>query len=168
MDPPIAPPGAKPSPHAAAQARYRARNAEAEREKARLRMRKKREQSKEQSTLPAELYTTPEFLEFREFINKVKTVELRVNRDDPAELAEFNRLIATNPCVEDLGAATNEVVAYYYCLQVRFNRYPEWQEELADYRDIVQEHTTEELDQMQLDARARLANKMIILARGGF
>ncbi|KAJ7758926.1 hypothetical protein DFH07DRAFT_958062 [Mycena maculata] len=163
MDLMIAPPRPKPSPHAAAQARYRARNTEAEGEKARLRMHKKHELSKKEATvqeqlypmrvpfifpwlLPAHPFNSPEFLAFREYVNKVKTIQLSVNRDDPAEVAEFDRLIATNPCVEDLGPATDEVVSYYYWLQVHFNRYPEWEEELADYQDIVQEHTAEQLD----------------------
>ncbi|KAJ7439917.1 hypothetical protein B0H11DRAFT_1934146 [Mycena galericulata] len=170
------------SPHAKSQAKYRAKNAEAEREKARLRMRKLRER---QSTKPdfyatyvvralescpanADREDSEEFKEFSEYINKVKPVHLRVNTEDPQEVADFDRLIASNPCVETLGPGSEEDIAVFYNLQLRFNRYPEWREELADYRDIIQEYSKEELDEMQLVARAKLANKCIILARGGF
>ncbi|KAJ7460130.1 hypothetical protein B0H11DRAFT_2242354 [Mycena galericulata] len=154
------------SPHAAAQAKYRAKNLDAEREKAKLRMRLLREQRRPPPR--PDIYATEEFQEFKEFINKVKPIHVRVNTEDPQEVADFERLLASNPCVETFSVGSDEEVAVFYHLQLRFNRYPEWREELADYRDIIQEYSPEELDQMQLEARARLANKHIILARGGF
>ncbi|KAJ7435887.1 hypothetical protein B0H11DRAFT_1937123 [Mycena galericulata] len=160
------------SPHAAAQAKYRAKNLDAEREKARLRMRLLREHRRPPRP---DIYATPvlmvhreEFQEFKEFINKVKPVHVRVNTEDPQEVADFERLLASNPCVETFSVGSDEEVAVFYDLQLRFNRYPEWREELADYRDIIQEYSPEELDKMQLEARAKLVNKHIILARGGF
>ncbi|KAJ7433906.1 hypothetical protein B0H11DRAFT_1939127 [Mycena galericulata] len=107
-----------------------------------------------------------EFQEFKEFINKVKPVHVRVNTEDPQEVADFERLLASNPCVETFSVGSDEEVAVFYNLQLRFNRYPEWREELADYRDIIREYSPQELDEMQLEARAKLANKHIILARG--
>lgn len=93
------------------------------------------------------------------------TREILYDRMDPEAVAEFRTLLASNPCVEDLGDRDEDFVEEEYLLR---GRYPEWREELADYRDILVEYTTEELDEMQLHWRARQLQKSVILARGGF
>ncbi|KAJ7152682.1 hypothetical protein C8R43DRAFT_950687 [Mycena crocata] len=163
------------SARAAAQARYRAKNADAERDKARVRMRRLREERRksaghstdpvvshgeeahaihEPSGIPEtirnlsqeELWASHDFREFAEYCDKVKIVTLTFDATDPERAEEFKRFMATNPCVEDLPAHDNEEVEWRYFLQLEHDRYPEWKEELADYRDIIAEMTPEELD----------------------
>ncbi|KAJ6603279.1 hypothetical protein DFH09DRAFT_1068449 [Mycena vulgaris] len=165
-----------PSPHAAAQTRYRAKNAESKKGKARQRMRRLREERKinaasgetyEQFMLREcqELRASPEFDEFRAYCNTVRLVLLRCIKDLPGELAEIEQFLATNPCVEDLPPYDDDGVEYWYHLR---HRYPEWKEELADFRDFVAEHTLEELDRLQSEARAQTTSKLVVRARGGF
>ncbi|KAJ7863881.1 hypothetical protein B0H13DRAFT_2353931 [Mycena leptocephala] len=112
-----------------------------------------------------ELHATIEFQEFREFCNQVKTVRLHADVQDPEEVAKLDRFLHSNPCVGDLPLYDDDYIEYLYW---RRERYPEWKEELADYRDIIAENTEEELDRLQLEARAKLPSRNIILARGGF
>jgi uncharacterized protein YcaQ len=91
---------------------------------------------------------------------------VRYDKNDPTEVAAFKELLASNPCVEELGWVSEEAAAEHWHMSRA--SHPEWREELADYRDLIAEHTAEELDQMQLDARAKLPDKRLILARGGF
>ncbi|KAF8196392.1 hypothetical protein K438DRAFT_1968109 [Mycena galopus ATCC 62051] len=168
------------SQHAAAQAKYRAKNAGAEREKARLRMRRLREKRKEvteERNSRGETYeefmareckefrSAHEYQEFREFCNKVKAVHLHVDFEDANEVAAVEKFLASNPSIEDLPAYDEDYIEYLYRRQ---ERYPEWREELADYRDIVAENTPEELDRLQAEAHLKLPSRYIILARGGF
>ncbi|KAJ7136480.1 hypothetical protein C8R43DRAFT_1132381 [Mycena crocata] len=180
------------SGRAAAQARYRAKNADAEREKAKLRMRRLREQRKEIPTkaepdvnlgmvLPGlsatneailnmtreELWASDDFKEFTEYCNRVKIVKLTFDADDPQEVEDFKKFMASNPCVEDLPPYDEEGVEWVYWCHLAYGNYPEWKEELADYRDIITEMSPEQLDKAQLEARARILPHTL-LARGGF
>ncbi|KAJ7016853.1 hypothetical protein C8F04DRAFT_1201434 [Mycena alexandri] len=173
--------GVRQSPHAAAQAKYRAKHAESEREKAKLRMRRVREARKrppsEERNSQGETYSefiareraeyrsSPDFVDFREFCNKVMSVTLRAEFNEPEEWEELKVFVSGNPCLEDLPPVNEDYVEYLFRRQERF---PEWREELADYRDIVAENTPEELDRLNVEARAKLSNKFTILARGGF
>ncbi|KAJ7711356.1 hypothetical protein B0H16DRAFT_1745235 [Mycena metata] len=169
------------SAHALAQAKYRVKHYETEREKAKLRMRRLRE-ARKQAPLEerndagetysefmarerAEYRSTPDFAEFREFCNKVMSVTLRTVSYEPEGQEELDDFVSRNPCLEDLPPNHDDYVEYLYRRQERF---PEWREELADYRDIVAENTLERLVQLNIEARAKLPNKYIILARGGF
>ncbi|KAJ7033526.1 hypothetical protein C8F04DRAFT_1183973 [Mycena alexandri] len=176
MDPPTTQ-----SAHAAAQAKYREKHAESEREKAKIRMRRLREARKLQTSEErnehgetrsdfmarecAEYRSTLEFAEFQEFCNKVMSVTLRTVSYDPKGLEELEEFVSRNPCLEDLPPNHEDYVKYLYRRQERF---PEWREELADYRDIVAENTPEELVRLYVEACAKLKNKFTILAKGGF
>ncbi|KAJ7105660.1 hypothetical protein C8R44DRAFT_745811 [Mycena epipterygia] len=183
------------SPHAAAQARYRAKNADTEKEKAKLRMRRLREARKAAKEAASttdecernergETYEefmarecrelrarpSPEFREFSEFCNRVKVLHLRCNWDDPQEVADledfFNKHQNPCPCAEDLPPYLDD---YVECLwHIREVNYPEWKEELLDFRDFLAETTPEELDRRQLAAQRKFGTRMIIGARGGF
>ncbi|KAJ6451149.1 hypothetical protein C8R45DRAFT_946364 [Mycena sanguinolenta] len=179
------PPGPQRSGHAVAQAKYRLKNQDSEKEKARLRMRKLREQRKlEKCTDPRnergetyaqfmdrerrEYRSQPDFQDFREYLNKVQAVQLRVDFNDPIDVAAFEELLSRNPCVEDLGTYDDNFVQWLYRRRHNYADLDEWKEELLDYRDIIAEYTPEELDRMQLKARAAQKNRLVILARGGF
>ncbi|KAJ7726635.1 hypothetical protein B0H16DRAFT_1471299 [Mycena metata] len=169
------------SAHALAQAKYREKHYESEKEKAKLRMRRLREARKQPPSEErneagetysefmarecAEYRSTLDFAEFREFCNKVMSVTLRAVSYDPEGQSELDQFIDRNPCLEDLPPNHEDYVEYLYRRQERF---PEWREELADYRDILAENTPEELVQLNIEARAKLNNKYIILAKGGF
>ncbi|KAJ7763726.1 hypothetical protein B0H16DRAFT_1718380 [Mycena metata] len=186
------------SPHAAAQAKYRAKHAESEKEKAKLRMRRfagfafwclthiidfnrlraaRKQPPPEERNSRGETYSefmareraeyrsSPDFVDFRDFCNKVMSVTLRAEFNEPEEWEELKAFVSTNPCLEDLPPVNEDYVEYLFRRQEHF---PEWREELADYRDIVAENTPEELDRLNLEARAKLSNKFTILARGGF
>lgn len=75
--------------------------------------------------------------------------------------------MSTNPCVEDLPAYDDDGVAWVYWCHLVYGHYPEWREELADYRDIITEMTPAELDLKQLEAQGRFG-RHTLLARGGF
>ncbi|KAJ7493551.1 hypothetical protein FB451DRAFT_1164449 [Mycena latifolia] len=154
-----------PSAHAAAQAQYRMKNATAEKEKAKLRMRRLCQERKAAQDERDEV-ARQEYEEFRQYCDLVKPFLLHYDRQNPAQVAEFERLLATNPCVADFGPMDEDYLEFLF--HQREGRFPEWREELADYQDIITEYTPEELDAMQLEARAKLPNKCIILARGGF
>ncbi|KAJ7711978.1 hypothetical protein B0H16DRAFT_1815011 [Mycena metata] len=169
------------SAHALAQAKYREKHYESEKEKAKLRMRRLREARKQPPSEErneagktysefmarecAEYRSTPDFAEFREFCNKVMSVTLRAVSYEPEGQSELDEFISRNPCLEDLPPNHEDYVEYLYRRQERFS---EWREELADYRDIVAEHTPQEIIQLNIEARAKLTNKYIILAKGGF
>ncbi|KAJ6490868.1 hypothetical protein C8R45DRAFT_928700 [Mycena sanguinolenta] len=182
-----APPNAAEPPsrsaHAAAQARYRLKNAETEKEKARDRMRrlcaqrksKKRPESPERNVpgeiydefvarSRAELFSSQEYKEFREYCDKVMVDRIHCINFEQAQ--EFEDFISRNPCVEDLGPNSDWYVEHLW--HRRESRFPEWKEELADFHDIIAEHTPEELDRMQLEARSKQRDRYIIRARGGF
>ncbi|KAJ7136984.1 hypothetical protein C8R44DRAFT_869068 [Mycena epipterygia] len=154
------------------------RNVEAERLKAKERMRRLHAERKAAPELELpetreagnarrrqELHATHEYREFREYVNKVMSRRICYDTKDPNDVADFRALLESNPCVKDLGDREEYFVEEEYQLR---GRYPEWREELADYRDIIVEYTAEELDYMQVQQRARLPSKTIILASGGF
>ncbi|KAF8162288.1 hypothetical protein K438DRAFT_1985218 [Mycena galopus ATCC 62051] len=186
-----APPDAAKSParssHAEAQAKYRLKHVEAERDKARermphihVRLREKRKnqnhaQSPERNSRGetyekfiarsrADLFASQEFQEFREYCDKVMVD--RVYCKNLQEVADFEVFLSRNPCVEDLGPNGDWYIEHLW--DHREDRFPEWREELADFRDVVAEHTPEELDRMQLEVRSHQRDRYIIRARGGF
>ncbi|KAJ7874256.1 hypothetical protein B0H13DRAFT_2348668 [Mycena leptocephala] len=112
-----------------------------------------------------ELRGTPEFKEFREFCNKVKAVRLHVDFKNPDEVCDLDLFLCSNPSVEDLPAYDDDHVEFLYRCQ---EWYPKWREELEDYCALITENSAEVLDQLQVEARAKLSNQCIILARGGF
>ncbi|KAF8146730.1 hypothetical protein K438DRAFT_1944429 [Mycena galopus ATCC 62051] len=115
-------------------------------------LREKRKEVTEERNSRGETYE--EFMaQFREFCNKVKAVHLHVDFEDANEVAAVEKFLASNPSIEDLPAYDEDYIEYLYRRQ---ERYPEWREELADYRDIVAENTPEELDRLQAEARLKL------------
>jgi hypothetical protein len=90
---------------------------------------------------------------------------LDIDFQDPEQVAELDQFLSSNPCVEDLPAYDDDYIEYLYRRQERF---PEWKSELADYRDLVEEKTGEELDRLQCEAQAKLRYRNVVLARGGF
>ncbi|KAF8208999.1 hypothetical protein K438DRAFT_1960725 [Mycena galopus ATCC 62051] len=159
------------SAHAEAQARYRDKLRERRKQEGRHESPERNERGETYAEFiarsRAELRASwPDYEDFREYCDKVMVDRVHVNYKDPAQVAEFEEFLSRNPCVKDLGPNNEMVIDHWY--RQRDDLFPEWKEELADYRDILKEYTSEQLDKMQLAARAKLPSRCIILARGGF
>ncbi|KAJ7070286.1 hypothetical protein B0H15DRAFT_957799 [Mycena belliarum] len=117
-----------------------------------------------------EFRATDEFQEWREYCNTVKVVRVTPHPSIPSaqDLAEMEcfRRKHPYPCVGDLPPFDDDYVEFLYHHTV--GRYPEWKEELADFRDFVAEHTEEELDKLQRASNQAQRTKLVIRARGGF
>ncbi|KAJ6517556.1 hypothetical protein DFH09DRAFT_1332354 [Mycena vulgaris] len=188
---------AKPSPseaHARAQARYRAKNPEAEKIKAKIRMQKLRQARKEatttlsESTLPRTLrrrwkslvsstavLTIPESsVEFEEFCVYMDVlVPTWIDFDDklPGQIEEWETFLSTNPSTLDLEPCDISFVKELW--PIRDLTFPEWREELADYRDFLEETTAEQRSERLKAYRAHLMTTYMIGPRlihppGGF
>ncbi|KAJ7859274.1 hypothetical protein B0H13DRAFT_1901523 [Mycena leptocephala] len=124
--------------HATAQAKYCEKNKDAEKEKAKLRMRKLREERKHcsrEEDRNSEGETYAEFMA-RECQELRATLEFQEFR----EFCNKVKVVRLDIDFQDPGE----------------ERFPEWKAELADYRDLVEEKTGEELDRLQCEARAKL------------
>ncbi|KAJ7170444.1 hypothetical protein C8R43DRAFT_1120874 [Mycena crocata] len=115
-----------------------------------------------------ELWATTEYKEFMEFCSKVKKVTLTYDAEDPQQVEDFHHFMDTNPCVEDLPPYDEESTQWVYWCHLVYGHYPEWREELADYRDFISEMTPAELDKRQLEKRLTSGAPHTLWARGGF
>ncbi|KAJ7740188.1 hypothetical protein DFH07DRAFT_965372 [Mycena maculata] len=160
------------SAHAIAQAKYRLKNAEAERLKAKSRMQKLREARKRGAVAPTEeVRNSHEFREFREYMDTLVHVWIDFDDTDPEEVAQWEEFLATNPSTLDLEPFDISIVEEMW--QERDSVFPEWREELADYRDFVNETTAQERGERLKRVRAEMValnmiGPRLIRAPGGF
>ncbi|KAJ7163984.1 hypothetical protein C8R43DRAFT_946793 [Mycena crocata] len=169
------------SPHAAAQAKYRAKNANVEKEKAKLRMQRLRQARKEQALLstakaPAEkqsadvkgpdYHDTHEFKEFRVYMDTLVPVFIDVEDNMPGQLEEWEKFLASNPCTVDLEPFEDSWIEHMWA--DRDFTFPEWREELADFRDFMDETTPEARAELLKLRRADSVSPRLIQPPGGF
>ncbi|KAJ7722488.1 hypothetical protein DFH07DRAFT_971920 [Mycena maculata] len=156
------------SAHATAQAKYRSKNEEAERQKARNRY--EMPTRPEQAVPPLQAISGPR-TNSRNSENIWIHWFLDVDDDKPGALQEWEEFLQTNPSTLDLMPFDQHFVEEIWA--ERDFCFPEWREELADYRDFVMETTAEERGERLRRARAEmvalnLLGPRFILAPGGF
>ncbi|KAJ7259462.1 hypothetical protein C8J57DRAFT_1515530 [Mycena rebaudengoi] len=109
----------------------------------------------------------PEFQQFHQYASLLLPRWLQCDPKNPAELAELQRILGGHPTTHNFELVSNETVLEYW--RVRKHNWPEWAEELADYRDFLNEHSEAELKELERQARAReQTSSQQILPKGGF
>lgn len=113
------------------------------------------------------IYFSQEWLEFREYVMKVKVVQLRCDEEDIAALDRFYEE-HPYPCVEEVTPLiyNDDLIEDMY--HYRPSMFQEWREELVAFREFIAETSPEELDRLQKASCNNIQLPLLIKARGGF